>query len=640
MDEKNNNNLKKKEHNENADAVMKSNEIIPELKDLRNYAQIRLALAEMLRIIRQGLITLNRDKAENQCRELMAKLAEDRFTLAVLGQFKRGKSSLMNAIIGEEILPTGVLPLTSAITILKYGPTQKLIVNRENSLFPSQVPVSELADYVTEKGNPNNEKKIKNVKLELPVPFLRYGIEFVDTPGVGSTLTANTATTYNFLPECDAVIFVTGADTPMTNVELDFLKTIKEYVNRIFFIINKIDLASVDEQREIINFVLATIMKETGSDTIKLFPVSSRMGLTARTKNDVILYEQSGLKLLEDELASFLAEEKVPAFLATVAQKTLQIIETEKTQNIFTEESLQNIEITIQKEKKVTTHHNPYTAAANIMNVCAKLEVFHKTILNEKTSEATASNIESIAVNEKKQTVDVIQRIAANKEETINTAEDLQVRGCAACEHIIETAFDFFAHWQYQLSSNEQAQIQFAGETGFCPLHTWQLLSLSSPYGASVGYSKMAERLAQKLKSENRLHKKGDALIKLVNNSRTCRVCQLLRTDEEKYIQQLAATFNDTNGQKQYRASQGVCLRHLGMLLNVISSAELHEFLLSHAILLFEQDAEDMRSFALKHDALRRALQNKNEEDAYRRAVIRIVGERSVCAPWAQDGFI
>ncbi len=103
----------------------------------------------------------------------------------------------MNAIIGREILPTGVLPLTSAITKLKYGSAERLIINRDSQLFPKELPVSDLSEYITEKGNPNNQKKIKNAILELPVPFLRYGIEFVDTPGVGSVIAVNTATTYS-----------------------------------------------------------------------------------------------------------------------------------------------------------------------------------------------------------------------------------------------------------------------------------------------------------------------------------------------------------------------------------------------------------------------------------------------------------
>jgi hypothetical protein len=84
-----------------------------------------------------------------------------------------------------------------------------LILQRENSIFPEELPLSSVPDYVTEKGNPANQKNVKTAYIELPLPFLRRGLEFVDTPGGGSAVTANTATTYGFLPECDAVLFVT-----------------------------------------------------------------------------------------------------------------------------------------------------------------------------------------------------------------------------------------------------------------------------------------------------------------------------------------------------------------------------------------------------------------------------------------------
>jgi len=170
-------------------------EVEPDLEKLRTYTQTKLQLAGQLRIMREALAALGREHGERKCAELVVKLAEDRFTLAVLGQFKRGKSSLMNAIIGRELLPIGMLPLTSAITVLKYGPIERLVVRRDGSNFPEELPVSALAEYVTEKGNPANRKKVQTACVELPVPFLRRGIEFVDTPGIGSAITANTATT-------------------------------------------------------------------------------------------------------------------------------------------------------------------------------------------------------------------------------------------------------------------------------------------------------------------------------------------------------------------------------------------------------------------------------------------------------------
>lgn len=107
-----------------------------DLARLKAYKDDKLFIAAQLRAIREAFSALGLTDSEKQLAELMVKLAEDRFTLAVIGQFKRGKSSLMNAIIGRELLPTGILPLTSAITILKYGPVERLQIIYGTLLFP------------------------------------------------------------------------------------------------------------------------------------------------------------------------------------------------------------------------------------------------------------------------------------------------------------------------------------------------------------------------------------------------------------------------------------------------------------------------------------------------------------------------
>ena len=609
-------------------------EITPDTAKLQAYTQAKLELAGNLRTIRESLAILGQENAERQCSELIVKLAEDRFVLAVLGQFKRGKSSLMNAIIGQELLPTGVLPLTSAITILKYGPTEKLVINREDSNFPEELPVTSLPGYVTEKGNPGNQKKVKTACVELPIPFLRRGLEFVDTPGVGSAISANTKTTYDFLPECDAVLFVTGADTPVTSVELEFLYEIREYVNKIFFIVNKIDLVADNEKAEVLRFITETIQAHTGAGTVNIFPVSARLGLTARIAGDASLYEQSGLKTLEESLASFLSGEKTQVFLASIFRKIFRVLDDETVKDAFAESSLQERAKAIEKDT-VTLHRNPHIAAAEICKARKSIESLYKSILSGELPETWVNNNSVFCTSETipgtKLPKDEFTFIAAD------TASDLQAKECPVCRHITRQASDFFAHWQYKISSDEEARNKFAAELGFCSVHIWQLFAMSSPHGASVGFARLTEHIALRLKEYKEQPGSAKKIKELVHDSGSCRVCKMLHEVEEKYIRQLSCQLNETDSLSQYQYSQGVCLRHLDMLLKATLSDEIREFLISHAILRFVEDAEDMRSFALKGDALRRSLQNRNEQDAYKRAIIRMVGSRNVSMPWKID---
>jgi hypothetical protein len=138
-------------------AACTNRETAPDAEQLQSYSRLKLSLASQLRVLRGVLKQRGHERRERQCAELQVKLAEDRFTLAVVGQFKRGKGSLLNAVIGCEVLPTGVLPLTSAITVLKFGPQERLVIERDGLRFPVIEPLESLADYVTERGNDSDQ---------------------------------------------------------------------------------------------------------------------------------------------------------------------------------------------------------------------------------------------------------------------------------------------------------------------------------------------------------------------------------------------------------------------------------------------------------------------------------------------------
>ena len=103
-------------------------EVLPDLSRLKEYTRAKQTVTHEIRTLAEFLKRSLGERKAEECRQLMAQLAENRFALAVVGQFKRGKSSLMNAIIGRDLLPTGVLPLTSAITVLKYGHRERLTI--------------------------------------------------------------------------------------------------------------------------------------------------------------------------------------------------------------------------------------------------------------------------------------------------------------------------------------------------------------------------------------------------------------------------------------------------------------------------------------------------------------------------------
>jgi hypothetical protein len=167
---------------------------------LRDYGRLKLDLAGIIRSLRQIAVDRKDNDASNECRKLLSRLAEDRFNLVVVGQFSRGKTSLMNAMLGVDRLPTSVLPLTSVITSVSYGDRERVLIHWHWWSYTTEIPLGELPQYVTQQGNPGNQRRVQCAEVQLPVELLRLGFYFIDTPGVGSAIAANTATTSEFLP--------------------------------------------------------------------------------------------------------------------------------------------------------------------------------------------------------------------------------------------------------------------------------------------------------------------------------------------------------------------------------------------------------------------------------------------------------
>ena len=292
---------------------------------LRSYLLAKQSVADCLRGIGKFLQG-SAPWASDRLRDLMTRLGEDRLQLVVLGQFKRGKTSLMNAIIRRPLLPTGALPVTSAVTSLRYGPSVRAAVKRAGRAFNEEIPVASLPEFVTERGNPGNRKRVLSVAVEVPAPFLRRGLHFVDTPGIGSANERATETTLGFLPEADAAIFVTSADGPMSRAELEFLDCVRKHVRKLFFVLNKVDQLAADERGEVVNDTARLLACRLGAESVRLYPVSATRALVADPADAEALAE-SGFPALENALATFLSEERQSVFLAALLDRAIAALE-------------------------------------------------------------------------------------------------------------------------------------------------------------------------------------------------------------------------------------------------------------------------------------------------------------------------
>ena len=264
--------------------------------------------------------------------ELNDRFVTSRFHLAVLGQFKRGKSTFLNALLGEKLLPSAVIPLTSVPTYISWAPERKIkVIYRDGRIeefttADDEQASSILAKYVTEENNPRNRQGVESVEVGHPSSLFRDGVVLIDTPGIGSTFEHNTEATMQFIPQCDAALFLISADPPITQVEIEFLKSVRSRIVKLFFIVNKIDYLNEREQEAAVSFLRKVLQEQFGATGKEpIFCVSSRQGLDARATQDDEQWNRSGMAEIEQHLINFLVEEK---------SHTLHLALTRKTQDI------------------------------------------------------------------------------------------------------------------------------------------------------------------------------------------------------------------------------------------------------------------------------------------------------------------
>ena len=261
-----------------------------------------LGVLDELLLLADGLL------AESPRRHLAAartRLAEDRFNLVVLGEFKRGKSTLINALLGRNVLPTGVVPLTSVVTTISAGDRDRLRVYFTDGAVQER-PLDVLAEYVTEERNPGNARGVEVARVELEHELLRGGLELVDTPGIGSIHSHNTEVARGFLPRVDAALCVLDAGQPLSEGERELFREAAERVPRLLPVINKIDHLDRADRDVAIEFIRSALCDLLGVDVVELFAVSAR--------------RREGLAPLATRLRKLAAEERQALLLRSIAQ--------------------------------------------------------------------------------------------------------------------------------------------------------------------------------------------------------------------------------------------------------------------------------------------------------------------------------
>lgn len=259
-------------------------------------------------------------ESEERALHLAEQIPDGRINLIVAGQFKRGKSSLVNAFLGTDLMPTGALPLTGVATGIRYGEEPKVEVRVRNEERARIVPPTDLQLYVTETFNPHNRLNVERIDVTWPSERLR-GIALFDTPGVGSVYERNTAAAFAALPRADAAILVVGPEPPVGREEREYAREVVASSERLFVVLNKSDLAG-ESLGQVLDFTRRSFAEALALD-IEVIPVSATR---ARSAQDAGAEDLEFARLL-GVLRSFVADSGRATLDASLRRRATSVVE-------------------------------------------------------------------------------------------------------------------------------------------------------------------------------------------------------------------------------------------------------------------------------------------------------------------------
>lgn len=276
-------------------------------------------------------------------KDTIQKVANEHFEVAIVGEFKRGKSTLINAMLGEEVLPADVLPATATLNRVTYSDEPYVEVEYKDGTSEN-VDIDQLENYVT-KLTEESEMKAETVKeatVHYATDFCRNNVDIIDTPGLNDD-EQMTNVTLSILPEIDAAVFVISANSPFSQFEKDFLekKMLTSDVGRIIFAVNCFGTFSREDETKIVDtvrnrigrYVIEKAKQVMGEDskefavykrkigTPRVFGIYAKKALTAKINGDEEMLKESNFTEFEDALETLLTKERGAITLQILATK-------------------------------------------------------------------------------------------------------------------------------------------------------------------------------------------------------------------------------------------------------------------------------------------------------------------------------
>ncbi|MEH2167884.1 MAG: dynamin family protein [Nostoc sp.] len=282
------------------------------------FQQRRKALVALIGRQLDVLDSLDMKGWQETLHKLETRVQADSFKVLVLGEFKRGKSTFINAMLGAEVLPAYAKPCTAIINEVKWGDPERALLHYTNStdngVKPAkEIPIDKIEEYVVIKENVGEIKENPYEKLELfwPLEICKDGVEIIDSPGLNEH-EIRQKVTMDYLSTVDAVLFVLSCEVLGSQSELNFIDNnlINMGHEDIFFICNRINQIRPKERESIKQYAFSKLADRTKRGKESIFFIDALGALEGRLEPDEQRLNQSGVPELEVELATFLTTQK------------------------------------------------------------------------------------------------------------------------------------------------------------------------------------------------------------------------------------------------------------------------------------------------------------------------------------------
>lgn len=233
----------------------------------------------LLRVLDQIVARDGMVEFRSRIDSLTARMEEDKYEIALFGRVSSGKSSLLNALLGADVLPVGVNPITAVPTKLRFGPELKAVITYGDGRSEA-VSVEGLAHLVTEQGNPGNLRNVVRAMVDVPSTRLRKGVLLVDTPGLGSLAQRGTAETLAYLPSCDLALLMIDAGAPPNAEDIGTLRLLYEAGIPALVLLSKADLLAEGDLHHAITYIQEHVKSDLNLD-VAVHPVSAMTNYVA-----------------------------------------------------------------------------------------------------------------------------------------------------------------------------------------------------------------------------------------------------------------------------------------------------------------------------------------------------------------------